>query len=183
MGSTYEPKLNPLMTIEATQTLIQNHAPWALDIDFSKPEETHQFWYVSEEKLEPRLGNRYEEEGADREQPLDIGRQIQYFYKALTSQKSDMRLGEFLLSHPQFREVAKRVQALPQFPYSEIQDNLIGHRCLPIDMLRCKLSFFGASKFDPRSDRWTRITLFQGAPLTHNLENADDWWLPTLSPA
>ena len=41
---------------------------------------------------------------------------------------------------------------------------LIGRDCRPIDMLRFKLAFFGASKFDPRSDRWTRINLFQGAP-------------------
>ena len=52
---------------------------------------------------------------------------------------------------------------------------------LPIDMLRCKLAFFGASKFDPKSDRWTRITLCQGAPLFDELDNADDWWLPVAS--
>ena len=34
----------------------------------------------------------------------------------------------------------------------------------PIDLLRFKLAFFGASRFDPRSDRWLRICLFQGAP-------------------
>ena len=49
-------------------------------------------------------------------------------------------------------------------------------------MLRCKLSFFGAAKFDPKSDRWTRITLYQGAPTASELHdsNADDWWLPVL---
>ena len=74
---------------------------------------------------------------------------------------------------------------MARFPYSEIQDNLISERCLPIDMLRCKLSFFGASKFDPKSDRWTRITLYQGAPLFHELgtDQADDWWLPALETA
>lgn len=48
--------------------------------------------------------------------------------------------------------------------------------CLPIDLLRAKLAFFGAGKFDPKSDRWTRITLFQGAPLPEELqEDADHW--------
>ena len=53
----------------------------------------------------------------------------------------------------------------------------IGKTCRPIDLLRCKLSFFGASKFDPRSDRWTRITLYQGAPTAADLDDAaaDDW--------
>jgi hypothetical protein len=55
----------------------------------------------------------------------------------------------------------------------------------PIDILRFKLSFFGASKYDPKSDLWTRITLFQGAPLPHQLyeDNASDWLFPYLSNA
>jgi len=40
---------------------------------------------------------------------------------------------------------------------------------LPIDILRCKLAFFGASRFDPRSDRWVRISLFQGLPYPDEL--------------
>ena len=65
-------------------------------------------------------------------------------------------------------------------PYAEIHDNTIGSELLAIDMLRCKLSFFGATKFDPRSDKWTRITMYQGAPLIDDLSepDADDWWLP-----
>ena len=49
-------------------------------------------------------------------------------------------------------------------------------------MLRCKLSFFGASKFDPKSDRWVRVNLFQGAPLKGELNDPknDDWWMPVL---
>ena len=76
----------------------------------------------------------------------------------------------------------RRVQALATHPYAEIRDNLIGAGCLPIDMLRCKLSFFGASKFDPKSDRWTRITMYQGAPLFDEIgeSGSDDWWLPVL---
>lgn len=69
-----------------------------------------------------------------------------------------------------------------RYPYAEIRDNLIADTCLPIDMLRCKLSFFGASKFDPKSDRWTRITLCQGAPLADELaQGGDDWWLPVFA--
>jgi hypothetical protein len=48
-------------------------------------------------------------------------------------------------------------------------------------MLRCKLSYFGAAKFDPKSDRWVRITLAQGAPLFDELDGRDDWWLPVFS--
>ena len=64
-------------------------------------------------------------------------------------------------------------------------DYLVGRDMRPIDILRCKLSFFGASKYDPKSDLWTRITLFQGAPLPHQLqeENSCDWLFPYLSDA
>ena len=53
----------------------------------------------------------------------------------------------------------------------------------PIDILRCKLSFFGASKYDPKSNLWTRITLFQGAPLPNELwkKNIKHWLFPNLS--
>ena len=44
---------------------------------------------------------------------------------------------------------------------------------VPVDLLRCKLSFFGATKFDPRSDRWLRITMYQGAPFPDELERCD----------
>ena len=74
-----------------------------------------------------------------------------------------------------------RVQALAQSNYSEIRDNLVDADMAPIDMLRCKLSFFGASKFDPKSRLWTRITMGQGAPLASDLKAntaSDDWWLP-----
>ena len=53
----------------------------------------------------------------------------------------------------------------------------------PIDILRSKLSFFGATKFDPKSDRWTRITMYQQAPLPSELHNADadDWGFPFIA--
>ena len=63
------------------------------------------------------------------------------------------------------------------FPYSEIQDNTIGAALVPIDMLRLKLSFFGAVKFDPRSDKWLRINMYQGAPLCHEMKNSNDTWV------
>ena len=54
---------------------------------------------------------------------------------------------------------------------------------LPIDLLRCKLSFFGAIRFDPRSDRWVRINMYKNAPFPHELDRhpADDWSYPRLT--
>ena len=47
---------------------------------------------------------------------------------------------------------------------------------MPVDMLRMKLSFFGATRFDPRSDRWVRINMYQGAPLMKEIHQSDDTW-------
>jgi len=110
---------------------------------------------VSEEKLEPRLGNRHTEDGADRESPMDIARQVKALGVDLNGATGNV--ASFLAIHPQHRTAVRRVQTLSLHAYAEIRDNLIGEECLPIDMLRCKLAFFGAGKFDPKSDRWTRI--------------------------
>ncbi len=84
--------------------------------------------------------------------------------------------------HPEHRAIALRIQTGAQMPYFEIRDNTIGADLVPVDMLRFKLAFFGASKFDPKSDRWTRITMYQGAPTAQDLQDGfgDDWWLPVL---
>ena len=66
---------------------------------------------------------------------------------------------------------------LKNFHMQKFKDNTIGEKVVPIDMLRLKLSFFGALKFDPRSDKWLRICMFQGAPLPQELRNYDQQWV------
>ncbi|MGI9389999.1 MAG: hypothetical protein ACR2O1_08085, partial [Boseongicola sp.] len=67
--------------IEASQplsdlkSLINERYSWAQVPDYAAPGHSARFWYVSEAKLEPRLGERFDEPGAELEQPLDIGRQ------------------------------------------------------------------------------------------------------------
>ena len=181
MGMAAPAPLDPRMGLDQLRALVDRHFGWAVPLDFDDPRETAQFWYVSEEKLEPRLGRRHEEPGGELESPLDIARQVQ----AMSFELNDFsgRLPAFLQAFPQHRAPVLRVQRLAAHPFAEIRDNLICEDCKPIDMLRCKLSFFGASKFDPKSDRWTRITLAQGAPLRDELAdpNADDWWLPVFA--
>ena len=75
------------------------------------------------------------------------------------------------------RHVVRRAFITDKFPYAEIQDNTIGSNLMPIDMLRFKLSFFGAVKFDPKSDKWLRINMFQGAPLPNDLKNFNEFWI------
>ena len=146
---------------------------WALGTDYQQPEQCARFWYVSEEKLEPRLGERHSEPGAEREQPLDIGRQVAELRDLLREWFDETPVAQLLLVHPEFRSIVRRVQLSAHYPFAEIQDNLISSEMLPIDLLRSKLAFFGATHFDPRSDRWVRISLFQGEPYPNELNRAD----------
>ena len=115
---------------------------------------------------------------------ITIARDIWGLWKTLISTNENIPLSHFLISHPDLRHICRRVQLLTGHAYAEIQDNIISETCKPIDILRGKLSFFGASKFDPKSDLWTRITLCQGAPLRDELshQRADDWCFP-ITPA
>ncbi|MCP4212573.1 MAG: hypothetical protein GY764_14005 [Halieaceae bacterium] len=149
--------------------IIEAQCQWALQVDYAQPENRARFWYTSAEKLEPRVGERFEEPGAEFELPLAVGNDIKQMHAALAVWKGGPTTAEFLLAHPEHRHTARRVQNLAIHPYAEIQDNLIAADMLPIDILRCKLSFFGATRFDPRSDRWVRICMYQDAPFPHEL--------------
>ncbi|MFT7059105.1 MAG: hypothetical protein ACJASV_001612 [Pseudorhodobacter sp.] len=157
------------MTVgELRADMAANYA-WSRDTDYAQPQECARFWYVSEDKLEPRLGERFDEPGGERELPLDIGRQAAALYAALEQRPNDQPVAHLLLQEPVHRLMVRRVQMTRARPFAEIRDNLLSADLLPIDMLRCKLAFFGANRFDPRSDRWVRISLFQNCPYPHEL--------------
>ncbi len=175
-------RLDPGTTVAALQRQVDRHYAWAAAIDYGDPAESHHFWYSSEEKLEPRRGERHSEPGADKEMPLTIARDVQSLSASLAEAAPEETMSVFLMRHPEHRHTVRRVQSSASYPYAEIQDNLIGAGCRPIDILRSKLAYFGASRFDPKSDLWTRITMYQGAPLADELarDDADDWCFPTL---
>ncbi len=163
--------------ISELRDIIENNYSDILKLDFSKKENNHNFWFISKNKEEPRLGSRYEVNGSELEQPLAIARDIKKLYERLIVTKNSLSIAEFLTENDELRHVIRRAFIIENFPYSEILDNTIGQQLMPIDMLRFKLSFFGAIKFDPRSDKWLRICMFQGAPLPNQLENFDDKWV------
>lgn len=164
---------------------IETQHGWALTPDYDDPSACARFWYVSANKLEPRLGERHAEPGADLEQPLAVGRDLAALHQALSMADPETSVAAFLLSRPAHRQAARRVQIAARYPYAEIQDNLIGADLLPLDLLRCKLSFFGATQFDPKSDRWLRINMFRHAPYPDEIAAAaaDDWAYPPVVPA
>jgi len=173
----------PSMDLAALVALIERAYGWALQVDFDDPASRHRFWYVSEDKEEPRLGERGVDPGDELEMRIDIARQVHELHTALgTLNAGDLTrsVAWWLLREPRWRGIVRRVQSLAELPYAEVRGNVLDARCVPVDLLRCKLATFGATGFDPKSDRWTRITLFQGAPAVAELggADADDWWMP-----
>jgi len=159
------------------KNILKQRYPDILKIDFENKSNLRNFWFISKNKEEPRYADRFEEEGSELEQPLAIARDIKKLYDKLISYNDDSTISEFLINNSDLRHVVRRAFIIEKFPYAEIQDNTIGKNVVPIDMLRLKLSFFGALKFDPKSDKWLRICMFQGAPLPQELKNYDQQWV------
>jgi len=163
--------------ISELKEILENNYKSIIKIDFKEKNSTANFWFISKNKEEPRVANRYEEYGSELEQPLAIARDTKQLYERVLKTKQTDTVAEFLLNNNDVRHVVRRAFIVEKFPYSEIQDNTIGASLVPIDMLRLKLSFFGAVKFDPRSDKWLRINMYQGAPLPHEMKLSNDTWV------
>ena len=164
-------------TVEDLKKIVEKRYPDILKINFKRKENYKNFWFISKNKEEPRYADRFEEDGSELEQPLAIARDIKNLYNRLLISRNSLTIDKFLIENSDLRHVVRRAFIIEKFPYSEIQDNTIGEKVVPIDMLRLKLSFFGALKFDPRSDKWLRICMFQGAPLPQELKNYDPQWV------
>ena len=164
-------------TIQDLRRILEEKYSDILKIDFSKKESNQNFWFISKNKEEPRLADRFHDNGSELEQPLAIARDINELYSRISNVKNSLKVGKFLLENNDLRHVVRRAFIIEKFPYAEIQDNTIGSELVAIDMLRLKLSFFGAVKFDPRSDKWLRISMFQGAPLPEDLNSFNDQWV------
>ena len=156
--------------------LIEKRYAWLVKIDFEKQDNIYNFWYYSKNKQEPRISDRFSEDGAERELPLAIARDINKLYLELKNYPKKDPLSSYLIKNQEYRHILRRIFICEKLPYSEIQDNTISKSLIPVDMLRLKLSFFGATRFDPRSDRWVRITMYQGAPLMKEIHQSDDTW-------
>ena len=164
-------------TVRDLINILEKYYSNLINIDFNKDENNHNFWFISKNKEEPRIASRFKEKGSELEQPLAIGRDIHQLYTRASSFKQSVPISRFLMDNNDLRHVVRRAFLIENFPYSEIQDNTISNKLIPVDMLRLKLSFFGACKFDPRSDKWLRICMFQGAPLPEELNTSKDNWI------
>ena len=183
MGVDEDQHLIPQMSLQELKLVIEDKYDWALAIDFAEPNAQGSFWYRSEEKMEPRLGQTHIDLGMEKQMPLAIGRMVRECYDevcAYIAEFPQQDVAHFILQQPNLSGAISRIQTMAQSHYGDIRENLVHADVLPIHLLRCKLSFFGVSKFDPRSRLWVRNTMFQGAPLISDFDKPfmDDWQFP-----
>ena len=177
--------LIPGQSLDDAKSLLETNYDWALDIDFSEQRSREVFWYRSMEKSEPRLGRRGAEAGEEKAMPLAVAFDVRQCYDRICEsiESGDCRsVAEFAIRYPELRSTLRRAQSLTQSAYGDIRANLLDANVLPTHLLRCKLAFFGVSKFDPKSRLWVRNTMFQGAPLADDIGGAvaDDWYFPVM---
>ena len=183
MSDVEEMKINESQTLKELNSIIEKDYQWALEVDFSEKNNDYLFWYISAAKLEPRLGERYNEKGSELEQHLGVAKMVQKLHSIIQKENFDLSVAEYLVLNPEYRGIIRRIQSLEQYPFAEVQDNILSKETMPINMLRFKLSFFGANRYDPKSDRWLRVSFFSGAPFLSNLneQNVDSWGFATMS--
>ena len=127
-------------TIKEVCELIEDQYTWLLDINFDDKENILNFWYYSKNKQEPRMSDRFTEEGSDLELPLAIARDVSALYDDLKSCNLEEPRVLFV-KKPRIPSHIKKSINMRETSYSEIQDNTISKTLIPVDMLRLKLSF------------------------------------------
>ena len=183
MSDNEEMQIYESQTLNELNKLIKNKYSWALKINFANKNNDFLFWYISAAKLEPRLGERYNEDGSELEQNLGVAKMVKNFYSIIQKENLNLSVAEFLLQNPEYRGIIRRIQSLEKYPFAEVQDNILSKDTIPLNMLRFKLSFFGANRYDPKSDKWLRVSFFSGAPYLSNLSkhNVDSWGFATMN--
>lgn len=185
--------LVPEMPLIQLKQLIETHLDWALQVDLTSTDERYWFWYRSIEKEEPRLGVRGTDEGEEKELSIAIGPRVQRVHANLDAhleRDATALTIDFLMENPRDSDIVRRIQTMAGSAYGEIRANLWHRDMKPMHLLRAKLSFLGAQRFDPKGDRWVRVTFFQGAPLISELNaepvdlvGFDDWSFALAPPA
>ena len=102
-------------TVSDLKTILEEKYSEILKIDFLKKENQLNFWFISKNKEEPRLANRFDEVGSDLEQPLAIARDIKKLYDAIKSSKNNLKISEFLSQNSDLRHVVRRAFIVKNF--------------------------------------------------------------------
>ncbi len=74
-------------TIKDLRFILETNYSEILKLDFKKKDNNENFWFISKNKEEPRIANRYSESGSELEQPLAIARDIKNLYENIFTKK------------------------------------------------------------------------------------------------
>ena len=107
MSADAPPALRPDMLVKDLLRVIDTHYGWALTTDFARPEASQRFWYYSEEKLEPRVGDRATDPGAELEMPIAVARDVSRLRDRLLDHGPHQTIADFLVAWPEFRHIAR----------------------------------------------------------------------------
>ena len=161
--------LDPQQRIAELRAVIAAEHGWATEPDLAEQyTASPQQWYYSADKREPRIATT--DLRTDQTMPICYGAPVRELAAWLEAYPDGgARVGDALASHTptehtaRLRHAIRYVQQTQADPAAIIGVDYAHTR--PLDLLRFKLSCFGATRFDPKSDQWLRIALFQGAPL------------------
>jgi hypothetical protein len=170
----------PEMGLSNLRELLHSNYAWVFNINLESDQSRYFFWYYSQENGEPRVGVRGEDLGEELQLPYNLVEVIQQLDQDLITFKQGNCVAEFLFYNPQYRWIIERVQSLQGFDYGEIHESLIDKNFIPVYLMRLQLAVFGMDRFDPESNKWVRVTLFQGAPIAEDINNGykPDWLFP-----
>ena len=91
-------------TVQESLNIIDARYPNILEINFDQKENNQNFWFISKNKEEPRLADRFEEHGSELEQPLAIARDIKKLYEKLLVSKNSLSIAQFLSDNSEFKD-------------------------------------------------------------------------------
>ena len=97
MAENEDMEIDGSQSISEIKNLIKKEYKWAIDIDFIDKKNHYLFWYISAAKLEPRLGERFNEQGAELEQNLGIGKMVNDLYHHILKEK-DLSVSVFFIA-------------------------------------------------------------------------------------
>ena len=97
-------------SIGDVRALIEKRYTWLIDIDFEKKNNIYNFWYYSKNKQEPRMSDRFNEDGAELELPLAIARDINKLYLELKNYSEKDLLSSYLLKNHCMSLLMKSIQ-------------------------------------------------------------------------
>ena len=130
MSDVEEMGINESQTLKQLNAIIEKDYQWALKVDFSNKNNDYLFWYISAAKLEPRLGERYNEEGSDLEQHLGIAKMVQKLHTLIQEENLDLSVAEYLALNPNSEVLLE-------------ESNLLNN----IHLQKCKIIFYQKKQF------------------------------------